>query len=59
RRTSVTTVAHTLQRAGMIKYARGKIQIVNVEELQEAAFECYQAVKDNYERLLGPVLRKQ
>jgi CRP-like cAMP-binding protein len=59
RRTSVTTVAHTLQRAGMIKYSRGKIQIVDVEGLQESACECYQAVKDNYERLLGPVLRKQ
>ena len=59
RRTSVTTVAHTLQRAGMIKYARGKIQIVDVEGLQETACECYKAVKDNYARLLGPVLRKQ
>jgi CRP-like cAMP-binding protein len=58
RRTSVTTVAHTLQRAGMIKYARGKIQIVDVEGLQEAACECYQAVKDNYDRLMGPSLRK-
>jgi Mn-dependent DtxR family transcriptional regulator len=56
RRTSVTTVAHTLQRAGMIKYARGKIQIVDVEGLQETACECYQTVKDNYERLLGPNL---
>src|SRR4051812_27543086 len=26
RRTSVTEVAHTLQEAGLIKYARGKIQ---------------------------------
>jgi CRP-like cAMP-binding protein len=30
RRTSVTSVAHTLQRAGMIKYTRGKIQILRV-----------------------------
>jgi DNA-binding transcriptional regulator YhcF (GntR family) len=59
RRTSVTTVAHTLQRAGMIKYSRGKIQIVDVEGLQETACECYQAVKDHYERLLGPSSRKQ
>jgi CRP-like cAMP-binding protein len=59
RRTSVTTVAHTLQRAGMIRYSRGKIQIMDVEGLQETACECYQAVKDHYERLLGPSLRKQ
>jgi CRP-like cAMP-binding protein len=55
RRTSVSTVAHTLQRAGMIRYVRGKIQIVDVEALQESACECYDAVKDNYERLLGTV----
>jgi Crp-like helix-turn-helix domain len=30
RRTSVTSVAHT-QRAGMIKYTRGKIQILSVD----------------------------
>jgi CRP-like cAMP-binding protein len=59
RRTSVTTVAHTIQRAGMIRYSRGKIQILDVEGLQETACECYQAVKDHYERLLGPSLRKQ
>ena len=33
RRTSVTLVAHTLQQAGLIKYARGKIQIINLEVL--------------------------
>jgi len=53
RRTSVTTVAHTLQSAGMIKYSRGKIQILDVEGLQETACECYQTVKDQYRQLLG------
>jgi Mn-dependent DtxR family transcriptional regulator len=36
RRTSVTVVAHTLQSAGFIKYARGKIQIVNEEACRKA-----------------------
>jgi CRP-like cAMP-binding protein len=35
RRTSITVVAHTLQQAGMIKYARGRIQILNVEGLRD------------------------
>jgi CRP-like cAMP-binding protein len=35
-RTSVTVVAHTLQRAGMIKYARGKIRITNLEGLRNS-----------------------
>jgi CRP-like cAMP-binding protein len=53
RRTSVTAVAHTLQAAGLIKYARGKIQIVNAEGLQDTACECYGSVKAHYERLIG------
>jgi hypothetical protein len=54
RRTSVTVVAHTLQAAGIIKYARGKIQIVNAEALQESACECYETVNHHYAQLLGP-----
>lgn len=46
RRTSVTTVARTLQEAGMIRYSRGHIEILDVEGLQEAACECYQTVKE-------------
>src|SRR6185437_3024492 len=36
RRTSVTVDAHALQQAGLIKYSRGKIQIVIVEGLRES-----------------------
>jgi CRP-like cAMP-binding protein len=57
RRTSVTAVAHTLQEAGLIKYARGKIQILNATQLQESACECYGSVKAHYERLLGAPAR--
>jgi CRP-like cAMP-binding protein len=53
RRTTVTVVAHTLQAAGLIKYARGKIQILDAEALQDGACECYATVKRHYERLLG------
>jgi CRP-like cAMP-binding protein len=53
RRTSVTVVAHTLQAAGLIKYSRGKIQILDAEGLQESACECYGTVKLHYNRLLN------
>lgn len=53
RRTSVTTTAHTIQRAGIIKYSRGKIQILDLEGLREAACECYATVNSNYQALLG------
>jgi CRP-like cAMP-binding protein len=53
RRTSVTSVAHTLQRAGMIKYTRGKIQILSVDGLRETACECYETINSQYQALLG------
>jgi CRP-like cAMP-binding protein len=53
RRTSVTTVARTLQEAGMIRYKRGKIEILDVEGLRESACECYETVKEQYRQLLA------
>jgi CRP-like cAMP-binding protein len=53
RRTSVTVVAHTLQAAGLIKYSRGKIQILDADGLKESACECYGTVKLHYERLIN------
>jgi CRP-like cAMP-binding protein len=53
RRTSVTVDANTLQAAGMIKYARGRIQILNVDSLKETACECYATVNRHYAQLLG------
>jgi CRP-like cAMP-binding protein len=51
-RNSVSTVAHTLQQAGIIKYARGNIKITNLEALREASCECYEAVNAQYRKLL-------
>jgi hypothetical protein len=50
----VTLHARTLQQAGMIKYSRGHIQIIDVEALQETVCECYGTVKSYYQALLGP-----
>jgi CRP-like cAMP-binding protein len=52
RRTSVSLVASTLQQAGLIKYRRGHIRLLDVEGLQDAACECYETVKAHAERLL-------
>jgi CRP-like cAMP-binding protein len=54
RRTSVTAVARTLQEAGMVKYTRGKIEILDVEGLREGACECHETVNEQYRQLLGP-----
>jgi Mn-dependent DtxR family transcriptional regulator len=54
RRTSVTAVARTLQEAGMIKYTRGKIEILDVEGLRECSCECHETTNEQYRQLLGP-----
>jgi CRP-like cAMP-binding protein len=53
RRTSVSVVAHTLQQAGLIRYARGHIRILDLAGLQAAACECYESVKAQAARLMG------
>ena len=52
RRTSVSLVANTLQKADFIRYRRGHIRIVDVEKLKSGACECYQRMKDRYETLV-------
>jgi CRP-like cAMP-binding protein len=52
RRTSVTMVARTLQEAGLIRYTRGHIKLVDIPALRESACECYEAVKTNYQEML-------
>jgi CRP-like cAMP-binding protein len=54
RRTSLTTVANTLQQAGLIKYNRGVAQILDVAALQRIACECYDAVKIQHRNVMGP-----
>ena len=53
RRPSVTVVAGGLQRAGLIKYSRGKMTILNRKGLEAGACECYQIVRRESERLLA------
>jgi hypothetical protein len=36
----------------MVKYTRGKIEILDFEGLREAACECYERVKEQYGQLL-------
>jgi CRP-like cAMP-binding protein len=53
RRTSVSIVANTLQQAGLIKYKRGHIRVLDLEGLRESACECYWTVKSLSDRLIG------
>jgi CRP-like cAMP-binding protein len=53
RRTSVSLVAGTLQKAGFIKYRRGEIHLLDVAQIEAGACECYGTVKGHYARLLA------
>jgi CRP-like cAMP-binding protein len=53
RRSSVSIVAGTLQKARLIQYRRGNIRILDVEGLREGCCECYGAVKAHYDRLIS------
>jgi CRP-like cAMP-binding protein len=44
-RTSVTAIASALQTAGLIKYRRGRIDIVDRDGLEKKSCECYQSVR--------------
>jgi CRP-like cAMP-binding protein len=52
-RPSVSTVAGMFQQAGMIKYSRGRVKILNRALLEESSCECYAVVRSHFERLLG------
>jgi CRP-like cAMP-binding protein len=54
RRPGITVAAQSLQSAGLIRYARGRITIIDARGLRVAACECYGVIKREYARLLGP-----
>ena len=53
RRPSVSIVASPLQKAGLIKYSRGRMRLLDVKGLEKRACECYGTVKAHYRRLLS------
>ncbi len=57
RRPTVTVIAGTLQKTGLITYSRGKMTILNRAGLEAAACECYEAVAKQTEHLFSGSLR--
>jgi CRP-like cAMP-binding protein len=51
RRTTVTIAARLLQSAGLIRYRRGLIYIVDRPALEEVACECYAVVRHNLDKV--------
>ncbi|MGB7257863.1 MAG: helix-turn-helix domain-containing protein, partial [Pseudolabrys sp.] len=53
RRPSVSIIANTLQKAGLVKYSRGNIRLLDIAGLKKGTCECYGTVKAHYDRLLS------
>jgi CRP-like cAMP-binding protein len=51
-RPSVSEAASSLQRAGLIRYVRGQITVLDRPRLEAMSCECYRIVRREFERLL-------
>ena len=58
RREGVTEAALKLQAAGLIRYARGRITVLDRKGLELRTCECYGVVKHEYDRLLPTELAR-
>lgn len=52
RREGVTAAALKLQQAGVIRYSRGHIAVLDRRRLEQRTCECYKVAKKEYDRLL-------
>jgi CRP-like cAMP-binding protein len=53
RRPTVSLTAGILQAAGLITYTRGRVRIVDREQLEQSACDCYAIVRDEFARFLS------
>jgi CRP-like cAMP-binding protein len=57
-RTGVTAAAGALQKAGLIRYSRGVVTMVDQRGLERRSCECYDVSKKEFDRLLGEPKRR-
>jgi len=57
RREGVTQAAGHLQRDGLIRYSRGRIEVLDRPRLEKTVCECYAVVKLEFDRLLSDIPR--
>lgn len=52
-RPSVSLVANQFQQAGLMRYSRGHIHILNRQGIEEVCCECYSDVRSQFEQRMG------
>ena len=55
RREGVTEAAGKLRDAGVIRYNRGRITVLDRPRLEQEVCECYSVVKKEFDRLLSDI----
>ena len=58
-RPTTSPVAGALQQAGMIRYNRGRMTILQRRALEDVCADCYDVVNRQFERTLGTMPKKQ
>ena len=58
-RPTISLVAGAFQQAGMIRYNRGHMTILQREALEDVCCECYDIVNNQFERTLGTLQKRQ
>ena len=53
RRAGVTVAMGVLQQAGLVRYVRGRVTVLDRQRLEEAACDCYAITREELERVMG------
>src|SRR3954468_20109427 len=57
-RTSIGLIAHNMQSEGIIRYSRGRLEVIDIDRLRASACECYRIVNAEYESLFREPARR-
>ena len=52
-RTSIGMIANSIQRTGAIRYARGRVEIIDLESIRASACDCYRIVREEQEKYVA------
>lgn len=58
-RPTVSTAANMLQQAGLIKYSRGEMRILDEEGLRNGSCECLEIVEKQFAQIFDPILKEK